>query len=151
MRISGGEQPHEAHHLKLDCSKAKTGLDWHPCWDLRAGLQKTIEWYKAYRSNEDMLNFSMEQIKSYEEDLKTEREMNCRFCNAEVKRLLFLSGLLRWQIHISQRNSCIGWSPSIHWRVMYAVIVFLFNLMNLRVQKIFSVIMPIFLLTLIHG
>lgn len=69
-RISGGEQPHEAHHLKLDCSKAKTGLDWHPCWDLRAGLQKTIEWYKAYRSNEDMLNFSMEQIKSYEEDLK---------------------------------------------------------------------------------
>jgi CDP-glucose 4,6-dehydratase len=70
-RISDGdEQPHEAHHLKLDCSKAKTRLGWHPCWDLRAGLQKTIEWYKAYRNNEDMFNFSIDQIKSYEENLK---------------------------------------------------------------------------------
>ena len=32
--IDTNPQPHEATYLKLDCSKAKTLLDWHPRWSL---------------------------------------------------------------------------------------------------------------------
>ena len=34
MRSTKATHPHEAHYLKLDCSKAKTDLGWHPRWGL---------------------------------------------------------------------------------------------------------------------
>lgn len=64
--IDKGNNPYEENYLKLDCSKAKSKLGWHPQWDLNLSLEKTIEWYKAYYNNEDMLNITINQIKSYE-------------------------------------------------------------------------------------
>ena len=62
--------PHEAHTLKLDCSKAKLRLGWYPQWDLEIGLQKTIEWYKAYHSHDNVFMTTVGQIGDYEERLK---------------------------------------------------------------------------------
>lgn len=31
--LDGENHPHEAHYLKLDCSKANMQLGWHPRWD----------------------------------------------------------------------------------------------------------------------
>ncbi|MBP1763537.1 MAG: CDP-glucose 4,6-dehydratase [Firmicutes bacterium] len=61
-------QPHEAHFLKLDCSKAKTLLDWHPHWSLEQALANIIAWMHAYRNNEDMREVCLNQIQQYEMD-----------------------------------------------------------------------------------
>lgn len=62
--------PYEAHYLKLDCSKAKLKLGWHPHWSLKLSIQKTIEWYKDYFENHDMLDITINQIKNYEDYIK---------------------------------------------------------------------------------
>ena len=57
---------HEAHFLKLDCSKAQTRLGWTPRWDAGTAIQKTAEWYKAYYENPKMaLQLSLKQIEDY--------------------------------------------------------------------------------------
>ena len=63
--LDGGEHPHEAHYLKLDCSKAKSRLDWHPRWRLEKTLEKIIEWHRAMRDGQDMREISMSQISAY--------------------------------------------------------------------------------------
>lgn len=68
-KIDQGNNPYEAHYLKLDCSKAKSKLGWYPQWDLELSLEKTVNWYKAYFNHEDMLNITINQIHSYEERL----------------------------------------------------------------------------------
>ncbi|OCB01949.1 CDP-glucose 4,6-dehydratase [Acidithiobacillus ferrivorans] len=60
-----GEHPHEAHYLKLDCSKAHTELGWQPQWDLRHALNQTISWHKAYLAGEDLRAVCQEQIRAY--------------------------------------------------------------------------------------
>lgn len=40
--------PHEAHHLSLDWSKARSGLGWTPTWRLDEALQRTASWYRSY-------------------------------------------------------------------------------------------------------
>lgn len=59
------EQPHEANLLKLDCSKAFSHLGWAPRWNIEIAIQRIIEWHKAYRSNKDMRELSLAQIKQY--------------------------------------------------------------------------------------
>lgn len=71
--IDQGNNPYEAHFLKLDCSKAKSKLGWHPRWNLKLALKKTVEWFKAYCNHEDMLNITISQIKSYEKCIQRER------------------------------------------------------------------------------
>ena len=58
-------QAHEANFLKLDCSKARTKLGWHPRWDLRMALESTTAWYKAHQAGRDMRSFTLEQIARY--------------------------------------------------------------------------------------
>lgn len=41
-------QPHEAYNLFLDCSKAKTFLQWKPVWNCDQALKTTVEWYKNF-------------------------------------------------------------------------------------------------------
>lgn len=60
--------PHEAHYLKLDCSKSKFLLRWTPSWNITNALDKTTEWYKAWSNNEDMEKFSISQIIGYQEN-----------------------------------------------------------------------------------
>ncbi|OGT06608.1 MAG: CDP-glucose 4,6-dehydratase [Gallionellales bacterium RBG_16_57_15] len=59
-------QPHEAHYLKLDSSKAKSRLDWQARWRLQAALQKTMEWHQAWRHGEDMHALTLSQIAQYQ-------------------------------------------------------------------------------------
>ncbi|MEH6347741.1 MAG: CDP-glucose 4,6-dehydratase [Bermanella sp.] len=57
--------PHEACYLKLDCSKAKLRLQWQPRWSLETTLQKIVLWHKAWLSNENMHDYTLNEIKSY--------------------------------------------------------------------------------------
>lgn len=59
-------QPHEANYLKLDSSKAKTKLDWHPRWQLAQALSNTLSWYHAWKGGKDMAATSLAQIREYE-------------------------------------------------------------------------------------
>ena len=59
-------QPHEASYLKLDSSKAKSELDWEPCWNLKTALEKTLEWHEAWRNNDDMASATISQIEAYQ-------------------------------------------------------------------------------------
>lgn len=64
-QLDGHPQPHEATYLRLDCSKAKARLDWHPRWHLENTLEAIIDWHRAYRDGEDMRAFSLGQIQQY--------------------------------------------------------------------------------------
>ena len=63
--VDGGEHPHEAHYLKLDCSKAKSRLDWHPKWHLDEALEAIVEWQQAYLKSKSMHGFTLSQIQKY--------------------------------------------------------------------------------------
>ena len=61
--------PHEAHFLKLDCSKARQQLNWKPQLDLGAALRLTADWHReAERCPTDHLalkRFTQQQICHY--------------------------------------------------------------------------------------
>ncbi len=57
--------PHETHYLKLDCSKAKKALGWHPKWDEEKALDKTVEWYKAFKELSNLRSVCCRQIEDY--------------------------------------------------------------------------------------
>lgn len=59
------EQPHEAHSLKLDCSKARQYLNWAPKWSLERAIEKITEWQHGFQNQVDMKKLSQEQIKMY--------------------------------------------------------------------------------------
>jgi CDP-glucose 4,6-dehydratase len=66
-----GDQPHEAYCLKLDTNKARSALNWVSHWNLTIALDKTISWHKAWRSSENLRQFSLDQIKEYTTKLKS--------------------------------------------------------------------------------
>ncbi len=59
-------QPHEANILKLDSSKAKAQLGWHPRWNLQTALGMTLAWHQAWKQGSDMAAISAQQIQEYE-------------------------------------------------------------------------------------
>lgn len=63
--LDGGDHPHEAHYLKLDCSKAKVRLDWQPRWNLHDALASIIDWHRAYRDRKDMREQTLAQINAF--------------------------------------------------------------------------------------
>jgi len=66
------EHPHEANYLKLDCSKAKARLGWHPRLDLATALDWTVEWYKVFFNKSDVRELTAQQIVRYLEFGKKE-------------------------------------------------------------------------------
>jgi len=64
--VDAGNHPHEAHYLKLDCSKAKSELQWYPKWNLEQAIDKVIEWVQAYREGKDVNRICQRQIEEYE-------------------------------------------------------------------------------------
>lgn len=68
--LDSDAHPHEAGYLKLDISKAKDRLHWHPTWRLEQTLAKIIEWHQAWLSKEDMQAKCLEEIKDYMRDMK---------------------------------------------------------------------------------
>lgn len=63
--LDGSDHPHEAHYLKLDCSKAKARLNWLPRWHLDYALENIVEWQRAHLNNGDMKALTLRQITKY--------------------------------------------------------------------------------------
>jgi len=63
--LDSAKHPHESHSLKLDCSKAKSRLNWQPKWSLERALQETVAWYQAYQAGQEMREFTLKQIADY--------------------------------------------------------------------------------------
>lgn len=64
-QLDGQEHPHEAHYLKLDCSKAKMRMGWHPRWDLNTTLTRIVAWHKAWLTGSDMREYTLNEINEY--------------------------------------------------------------------------------------
>ena len=47
----GVPQPHEAHHLSLDSSKARERLGWAPVWNASEAVGRTAAWYAGYHQD----------------------------------------------------------------------------------------------------
>jgi CDP-glucose 4,6-dehydratase len=58
--------PREANFLKLDISKAKAGLGWHPVLPLHSALGWIVEWWRAFHAGGDLRRFTCSQIERYE-------------------------------------------------------------------------------------
>jgi CDP-glucose 4,6-dehydratase len=56
---------HEAHYLKLDCSKARIKLGWEPQWNLDKALDAVVDWYSAYMNGSDVRTKTIDQIDDY--------------------------------------------------------------------------------------
>ena len=63
--LDSAKHPHEAHYLKLDCSKAKARLHWQPRWNLQTALEHIVDWHQHFFSNADMRVLSLQQICQY--------------------------------------------------------------------------------------
>lgn len=63
--LDGGEHPHEACYLKLDCSKARGRLGWHPRWCLEEALNAIVDWHRAFEVGGDMRDLTLRQIDAY--------------------------------------------------------------------------------------
>jgi CDP-glucose 4,6-dehydratase len=57
--------PHEAHCLKLDCSKAKAALGWWPRWSLERAIDSIITWVMDYKDGQDVRDVSLKQLEQY--------------------------------------------------------------------------------------
>jgi CDP-glucose 4,6-dehydratase len=64
--LDSNDHPHEAHYLKLDCSKAKSLLNWSPKWTLEQAIEQICIWHKAFQVGADMQALCLHQIKQYE-------------------------------------------------------------------------------------
>ncbi len=62
---SDKNQPHEANLLNLDCTKAHNLLNWQPVLATTESVKYTIDWYKAFKQNDNMEQVSLKQIKDY--------------------------------------------------------------------------------------
>lgn len=63
--IDGGDHPHEANYLKLDCSKAHNRLHWHPRWGLSEALEKIVYWHKEAVNGSNVKSLCQKQINEY--------------------------------------------------------------------------------------
>lgn len=64
-RLDDASRLHEAHTLKLDSSKARSGLCWQPRWRLEQALDRVVEWHQAWKQGQDMHTFCLSQIADY--------------------------------------------------------------------------------------
>ncbi|MBB6427282.1 CDP-glucose 4,6-dehydratase [Sphingopyxis sp. JAI128] len=60
-----GPRPHEAGLLRLDSSKARAALGWHPMLKLEEALGWIADWHKAVSAGSDARAFTLQQIADY--------------------------------------------------------------------------------------
>lgn len=69
--INKKDNLHEANLLILNIEKAKAMLDWEPAYDADKAIFETVHWYKHFYNNDiNMYDFTIKQIKDYEESIK---------------------------------------------------------------------------------
>lgn len=56
---------HEATFLKLNCTKIKETLNWCPRWQVETAIEKTVEWYRAYAKDADVVQIMDQQIAEF--------------------------------------------------------------------------------------
>jgi CDP-glucose 4,6-dehydratase len=57
---------HEAGVLRLDASKARAELGWHPSLKIEIALEWTVDWFQAWKNGAPMRQKTQEQIAAYE-------------------------------------------------------------------------------------
>lgn len=62
-RSDGG--PHEATYLRLDCSKIKNVIGWHPKWSAAEAAAEAAAWAAVYKNGGDIRGCVDEVIKSF--------------------------------------------------------------------------------------
>jgi CDP-glucose 4,6-dehydratase len=65
-RLDTGEHPHEAHYLKLDISKARSRLNWHPKLRLKDALALIIDWSKKRQAGANMRQLTLAQLQAFQ-------------------------------------------------------------------------------------
>src|SRR5262249_19725805 len=65
VSIEEKPQPHEAHLLALDSSKALSQLHWHPRLPIGVSLELTFQWYKTHLGGGDISALTTEQIQKF--------------------------------------------------------------------------------------
>jgi CDP-glucose 4,6-dehydratase len=72
MPADAGRQPHEAHHLSLDSTKAREELEWAPVWDPQTAVRRTAAWYRDYyQAPGTARELVLHQLQAYESDART--------------------------------------------------------------------------------
>lgn len=66
-QVDEGNHPHEANYLKLDISKARSRLGWHPLLRLDDALNLVVEWAKGRSTGVDIRALTKGQIAAYQQ------------------------------------------------------------------------------------
>lgn len=65
-------QPHEAHRLRLDSTKAREQLGWAPVWGAEEAVRRTASWYREYyRAPASARELVQDQLRAYQADAHT--------------------------------------------------------------------------------
>ncbi len=67
VKVHKRDDLHEANLLMLDITKAGKVLGWQPALTAQEAIAQTVAWYKRFYQGEPMLDFTLEQIKNYQE------------------------------------------------------------------------------------
>jgi CDP-glucose 4,6-dehydratase len=71
---AAGHHPKEAALLAIDASRAVSKLGWHPRLTPAEAIEWTAQWYAAFDRGNDMVGFTHQQIKAYEQRLASAPE-----------------------------------------------------------------------------
>lgn len=63
--VADTPQVHEAHTLKLDCSKARAQLGWHARWHAGEAVARSLAWHQAWQSGADMQRYTLDEIAAF--------------------------------------------------------------------------------------
>jgi CDP-glucose 4,6-dehydratase len=64
-QLTQDAQPHEAHSLALDCSKARLRLGWTPTWPLETALARIVDWSKQRLDGQSVRKLCEDEIDAY--------------------------------------------------------------------------------------
>lgn len=57
--------PHEANYLKLDNTKIRTEMGIEPKWNIEIAIDRTVEWVKEWKYNDNAIGCMRKQIRGY--------------------------------------------------------------------------------------
>jgi CDP-glucose 4,6-dehydratase len=65
VEVIGGSHLPEAGMLRLDAAKAAALLGWSARWDLTQTLDRTVEWYRSWKSGADVRGLMVRQLADF--------------------------------------------------------------------------------------